>query len=273
MAKKMYYTEEEAAEKLGVSLVVLAGLVRDQKLRVFKDGARNMHRCDEVDALAESGAVAGGDQEEIELTPSDSSGGSSVISLADTTETPTGAGKDDTVITAEGISIFDEGEAGVETADPMAKTQITMSMEDQAAIEGAGTGSGLLDLTRESDDTSLGEVLDRIDMEGPAPAEEPVSGEPVLAGVGVASAAAVAAAEMDPIAGFFNGLVVGCAAVALVLGAVALAAMLEVVPGYLDVLAQYKIVALGGCAVIAVLAGGLGFFLTQAAAVKRGPGR
>jgi hypothetical protein len=267
MAKKMYYTEEEAAEKLGVSLASLAGLVRDQKLRVFKDGALNMYRADEVDALAESGVGAG--EQEIELSPADTSGGGSVISLADTTSAPTGAGKEDTVITAEGVSIFDEGEEGVEAVDPMAKTHITMSMEDQAAIEGAATGSGLLDLTRERDDTSLGEVLDRIDMEGPALPEGPAAGEPSLTGVGVASAAAVAAAEIDPIAGLFDGLIVGCAVIALVLGAVALAAMLDVVPAYLDILARYKLAALAGCAVIVGLASGAGFFLTRAATAKR----
>jgi hypothetical protein len=267
MAKKMYYTEEETAERLGISLGALAELVADQKLRVFKDGPQNMYRADEVDALAKSGLAAA--EEEIELTPADKSGDSSVISLADTAEAPTGAGKDDTVITAEGLSVFDEGEEGIEVADPMAKTQITMSMEDQAAIEGAGTGSGLLDLTRESDDTSLGEVLDRIDMEGPAAPAEAAAGEPALAGTGMVSAAALAAAEVDPVAGFFNGLIVGCAAVALVLGAVALAAMLDVVPGYLDFLARYKLAVLAGSAVIAGLAGGAGFYLTRAGMAKR----
>ncbi len=266
MAKKMYYTEEESAAKLGISLAALAKLVADQKIRVFKDGPQNVHRVDEVDALAESGGVAA--EEEIELTPADSaSSGSSVISLADTAETPTGGGKGDTVITAEGVSIFDDSESGLDTADPMAKTQITMSMEDQAAIEGAGTGSGLLDLTRERDDTSLGEVLDRIDVEGPAPAEEPVAGEPTLAVP--AAPAAPMAVEIDPPTGFLHGLLVGSAAVAMVLGAVALAAMMGVVPGYLQVLASYKLAALAGCAVVICAAGGLGFFFAQATGAKK----
>ena len=266
MAKKMYYTEEEAAEKLGISLAALAKLVSEQKLRLFKDGPRNVHRVDEVDALAEAGGVAA--EEEIELTPADiTSSGSSIISLADTAETPTGGGKGDTVITAEGISIFDESDSGLETADPMAKTQITMSMEDQAAIEGAGTGSGLLDLTRERDDTSLGEVLDRIDVEGPAPAEEPAPGEPAMAVP--ASAVAPMVAEIDPPTGFLHGLLVGSAVVAMVLGAVALAAMMGVVPGYLQILASYKLAALAGCAVVIGVAGGLGFFFAQAASAKK----
>ena len=165
MAKKMYYTDEEAAAKLGIDAAALEGLVRDQKLRAFKDGARIMFRADEIDALAAQGAPG---EEEIELTPADT-GGAGSISLVDSAETPPPAGKEDTVITAEGVSIFDEGEE-VETADPLAKTQITARMEDQVSADGSGSGSGLLDLTRESDDTSLGEVLDKIEMDsGVAP--------------------------------------------------------------------------------------------------------
>ena len=48
-------------------------------------------------------------------------------------------------------------------ADSHAQTQIQPAVEDQLSLEGVGSGSGLLDLTRESDDTSLGaELLDEI---------------------------------------------------------------------------------------------------------------
>ena len=161
MARKMYYSDEETAQKLGVPAERIAELVRDGKLRAFKDGARSMYRVDEVDALATSGQL--GQEEEIELTPADTSSGS-VSGLA-AADKPTSGGKDDTVITAEGISIFDEEDLEIDNADPMAKTHVAMSLEEQVGIEGAGTGSGLLDLTRESDDTSLGAVLERIDTD------------------------------------------------------------------------------------------------------------
>jgi hypothetical protein len=58
------------------------------------------------------------------------------------------------------INVFSPDEA---TADPSAQTNIQQGMADQVNIEGVGSGSGLLDLTRESDDTSLGaELLDEI---------------------------------------------------------------------------------------------------------------
>jgi hypothetical protein len=43
-------------------------------------------------------------------------------------------------------------------ADPMAQTHMTPA-RDQISLEGVGSGSGLLDLTRETDDTSLGAAL------------------------------------------------------------------------------------------------------------------
>jgi hypothetical protein len=58
-----------------------------------------------------------------------------------------------------GISVFDDDEIEIET-DPMGETQISAGVEE---LETVGSGSGLLDLTRETDDTSLGaELLDVI---------------------------------------------------------------------------------------------------------------
>lgn len=59
-----------------------------------------------------------------------------------------------------GINVFgdDSGDA-----DPMAQTNVSPAMRDQLSLEAVGSGSGLLDLTRESDDTSLGaDTLDEI---------------------------------------------------------------------------------------------------------------
>ena len=181
---KMYYSEQEAAEKLGVTAEQLAAYVSKQQLRVFQDGADKMFRADEVAELAQAGVDDSMGGHEISLSPANDTSSGTRLSLDDTSRHPanaTGSGtrlslddtsrppanaKDDTVITAEGISIFDDEDLELEAVDPMAKTQITLGMEDQAAIEGAGGGSGLLDLTQESDDTSLGEVLDHIGMDG-----------------------------------------------------------------------------------------------------------
>ena len=55
-----------------------------------------------------------------------------------------------------GVNVFGPNE--VENVDPMAQTHITPA-KDQISLEGVGSGSGLLDLTRETDDTSLGAAL------------------------------------------------------------------------------------------------------------------
>jgi hypothetical protein len=58
-----------------------------------------------------------------------------------------------------GINVFGTEEANV---DPSAQTAITSGVREQIDLASVGSGSGLLDLTRESDDTSLGAVLDEI---------------------------------------------------------------------------------------------------------------
>src|SRR5207248_2900072 len=70
---------------------------------------------------------------------------------------------------SSGINVFGED---TERVDPMAQTAISSSPSvADLNLEGVGSGSGLLDLTRESDDTSLGaELLDEI-----SPGKRPVS--------------------------------------------------------------------------------------------------
>jgi len=65
-----------------------------------------------------------------------------------------------------GINVLglDEG-----NADPSAQTAVSSGFGDQVNLEAMGSGSGLLDLTRERDDTSLGApILGDIDSTGTA---------------------------------------------------------------------------------------------------------
>ena len=52
MAKKMYYTEEEAAAQLGVSAEQRAAYIAEKKIRVYQDGMKKMFKAAEIDALA-----------------------------------------------------------------------------------------------------------------------------------------------------------------------------------------------------------------------------
>ena len=64
------------------------------------------------------------------------------------------------MVPSVGVNVFDDDEVD-EAVDPLAQTAVT----DVAGlgVDGVGSGSGILDLTRESDDTSLGaELLEEI---------------------------------------------------------------------------------------------------------------
>ena len=112
--------------------------------------------------------VAGGSGSEIGLIPMDTGSQAGLvpndsddkISLDDTGGP--GQNKDDTVITEHGVEVLDDSDA-MDLADPMAQTQLAPDFNDQVVLDSGSSGSGLLDLTREADDTSLGaELLDEI---------------------------------------------------------------------------------------------------------------
>lgn len=202
MMAKMFYTLEETKSSLGLNEEEIKQLSREGRLREFRDGPRLMFKADQVDNLKAELAGGGGDQVSLgpsdsgaPIGMSDSKGplSGSGISLADTDfgKSP-GAGmvKEDTALASDlglsgtaagvpspgradprsgtksgsrvGVNVFGDLEDSPRV-DPMAQTSIGSGIQDQINLEGVGSGSGLLDLTRESDDTSLGaELLDEI---------------------------------------------------------------------------------------------------------------
>jgi len=196
---KMFYSAKEAAEKLGKSENDLKDLVRAGKLREFRDAGTVNYKVSDVDGLAmaagpQKGAsgvskapggskagssVASASQSgEIVLEPGEDSGislapsGSDIMSLeaVDADDTAVGAraaskkkkegSMGGSSVPSVGINVFDDDDLD-EHVDPLAQTVVT----DVAglAMDGIGSGSGILDLTRESDDTSLGaELLEEI---------------------------------------------------------------------------------------------------------------
>jgi len=177
---KMFYSVEEVCEKLSMSEDQIKDLVRQAKLREFRDAGKVNFKVDEVDALVAEVAAdsaSGTDSGELVLEPAEEStidlamgSTGNMLSLEEADADSTAAGdetekkKDDTVVTSVGISVFDEAEEEIEgVADPLAQTVVSGATGGGLGIEGVGSGSGLLDLTRESDDTSLGaELLDEI---------------------------------------------------------------------------------------------------------------
>ena len=268
---KMYYTEEETLRKLNLTKEQLAALMQQGKLRAFPDGPRKVFRVDQVDPLSAPAAAASGDSGEIELTPADTGRDQVALSEADK---PAPASKADTVLTSEGISIFDDEDLDIEAGDPMAKTAIAPSVEDQIQTEGVGSGSGLLDLTRESDDTSLGaEVLEHIDVES-APASaaevEPTYAEPEAVGVVVEAPTMVE--EIDSTVGLFNGLTVAACLGVLLMGVVVLTACmvpeLRKLPPFLDGLWRNVGVVLAAAFVVSVICAIVGYVVGKSTAAR-----
>ena len=153
---KMFYTLEETAQKLGKTDQEIKDMAAAGELQQFRDRDKLMFKCDQVDAQ-----LSGGSDETI----LDDTG--SPISMADSTHTGAIDLPDGTslggMLDESGVNVFETGE--VDAIDSMAQTQVTndFTQEEELALDSVGSGSGLLDLTRESDDTSLGaELLDEI---------------------------------------------------------------------------------------------------------------
>ncbi len=239
---KMFYTTEEAAAKLSATPDQVKQYITDNKLREFRDGNRVMFKVDQVDRLAndiKGGSKAGlvpprtGSDSGIDLAPHSTglSSGMDAISLTESAG-PTAAAKDDTVMVASsgntGKTVLDTG-SPKSPADSAAQTQIQSAIDDQFSLDGVGSGSGLLDLTRERDDTSLGaELLDEIypGGEGAKPdsgigsssgifepsAAEVLSGPSGLEHVASTPVTTVGQAEIveayDSTSGFFGGMAI-----------------------------------------------------------------
>ncbi len=297
---QQFYSAEEALAKLGLSADELKQLVRDGQLREFRDGGQIKYKSEEVDQLAENLATLsgslGGTSGDLVLETSDESSmgltGSDMLTLEEADRTEADAPvideqKEDTVITSVGVSVFDDEEVP-EAADPGAvtvvaekdKTGSSLSLESLSSSGTAGgSGSGLLDLTRESDDTSLGaELLDEIYTEDQesgmpdmgeatragldAPADEEGEAAPELQAPVTASqpvrSPVVVQAGMGAIDTAIGGAMVG-AVVSMGITGIAISANMQgVVPSFVQTLYQNMPIfggALGGITLVGFLIG------------------
>jgi hypothetical protein len=147
------------------------------------------------------------------------------------------------------VQVFDKGE--VKAADTGAQTTIQSAIDDQLSLEGVGSGSGLLDLTRESDDTSLGaELLDEIYPGGEKKGDSGIasssgifeqtaetsgpSGLDHMVGTSQVSAPVEYVEARDPMSGFFGGMAVAAVIAMTVTGIIALAVLQGYSPNWLE---------------------------------------
>ena len=172
---KMFYTTEEAAEKLGKSVDEVTEMASSGQIQEFRDKDKVMFKVDQIDLLAGGDDDMGdipisleesGEQDPLSLSgsapaaPHDAGGDDISLELS-----ASGAiGLEDSAIEAEdsflgasspGVSAFESDTNSEDTSGDL--------LDDDLSLETVGSGSGLLDLTRESDDTSLGaELLDEV---------------------------------------------------------------------------------------------------------------
>jgi hypothetical protein len=181
-----YYTLQEVMEKLGKSEDQIKDLVKEGSLRQYLDKGQPLFDQTQVDGLSadQQGLLdltaAGTDFDlqleetsEIKLEPdennkpkpggdSESEGGFG-LSMAGGDLT-----SDDTKASSMGINVLDETDDGYKLAsDTKGETSAgeleeIESLDADANLESVGSGSGLLDLSLQADDTSLGAVLDDI---------------------------------------------------------------------------------------------------------------
>ncbi len=317
---KIFYTLDEAAEKLGRTSDEIKELVQSGQLREFRDGGKTNYKVDEVDALLDQAGESGLDlagqsgsgifsaaasaSGEIVLEPADETGfdlaasGTEIrLEEADASGTALGGStfaasekaKEGTVVPSVGVNVFDDDELD-EMVDPLAQTAVTDV--GGLGLEGSGSGSGILDLTRESDDTSLGaELLDEIysgegegesgdaavemgeatraGLDDAVPEEtEPDSDEvfkveedtaPVIAApIGVTQAPTTDALASALTAGMF------VAVLAMWVGGLAAASLVRgVVPSILEVLYNNLAIFTGGVAGVAIIASAVTYLLAK----------
>lgn len=148
---KMFYTLEEVCEKLGKSEEEIRNMASSGQLQEFRDRDKLMFKVDQIDLLTGSDDDTG----DVSLNLEDTSGGSGLDLKADSSLELSDSRE------GSGISVFDTQVDGpaIEAGD----TQAGEAIDDDLTLEAVGSGSGLLDLTRESDDTSLGaELLEEV---------------------------------------------------------------------------------------------------------------
>lgn len=166
----MFYTLQEVAERLGKNEAQVKELVKEGKLREFRDGAKLLFKADEVDTLLTQ-VPAASDESVVELAPSETA--EVELKPSDTKLAPEESvlGQSDVGRDTEGISVLGASDSEYElTDDTLGKTREAKSdrgelgkIEEDVSLDSFGSGSGLLDLSLQADDTSLGaDILDDI---------------------------------------------------------------------------------------------------------------
>lgn len=250
---KMFYTLDEAAQRLGKSPDEVKQMAQSGQIQEFRDRDKLMFKVDQIDLLASGDEV----DEEVSLDTGTGASGSG-IGLVDSRE--------DT-----GISVFDTEHGGDDAGD----TQIGDAIDDELSLESVGSGSGLLDLTRESDDTSLGaELLEEV-YSGDEHVDVPAHASGLFEAAGAESpgnvvSSPIAAGPMLVEAydgsgsGLGVGLMIGSAAALILIGLVVCVSFIGDASAVANSVSSNLMMWTGGLAGVTLLLGLIGFFIGKA---------
>ncbi|HBS29623.1 MAG TPA: hypothetical protein DEB06_09290 [Phycisphaerales bacterium] len=305
---KMFYSLEEAAQRLGKSAGDVRQMAARGEITEFRDGERLLFKVDQIDLLSGDDDHDAADMSS--MIPLAETGGASAINLAESAAGASGVGLSSGAfdigdagpgasgsglsarsgsgsgMNAEGpkersgIPVFDADE--LESADPSAQTQLSEGgFEGGLNLDALGSGSGLMDLTRESDDTSLGAegLMDELNPAGEpsggvgADAEGGLfEGSPTTGDLGIGAGATVAVAMAEAYDGAGSGLAggLGLAMVAScgLAAALVIMSVIGFVPGFFSSLGgdNAPLIWTGALGGLAIVLGVVGWVLGKKSA-------
>ena len=175
----MFYSLQEVTDRLGKSEDEVRKLIKQGKLREFRDGTKLLFKVEEVDALVADAGVSEANAASAESAIDLLSDETGQITIEPDAKDIMDASKEfdlgelssaDTNITTAGINVLAETDDEYKLADDSrGETQVDESSGDMGSLDDdinldsvGSSGSGLLDLSLQADDTSLGAVLDDI---------------------------------------------------------------------------------------------------------------
>jgi hypothetical protein len=177
----MFYSLKEVSAKLNKTEDEVKEIVKQGRLREFRDGSNLLFKVDEVESLMSDTSM--GTSKKTSPKGEQVLEEDEIILAPDADEDKT----DSTAMTGKGIEVLGEADddykladdtlsatkavadAGSLADDILGETKATSSgeasleeIEEDVNLDTFGSGSGLLDLSLQADDTSLGGILDEI---------------------------------------------------------------------------------------------------------------
>lgn len=179
----MFYSLQEVAAKLNKTEEEVKEIIKQGRLREFRDGPNLLFKVNEVEALMSDSSIAALRKASAKA---EQATGEDEISLApEPSKESESAGADSTAAAGEGIDVLSEADDDYKLADDtLSETKVVPDegllddtlgatkaasgeasleeIEEDVNLDTFGSGSGLLDLSLQADDTSLGGILDEI---------------------------------------------------------------------------------------------------------------